>query len=145
MRITAYSDYSLRLLMYLAISPDGRGTISEVAERYDISRAHVMKVAHQLGRAGYVETIRGRAGGLRLARPPEVIRVGEVLRLTESDFNMVPCFESGKLCVITPSCVLKRALAEATRAFLATLDGYTLADLAAPEAALRRDLGLAAP
>lgn len=145
MRITAYSDYSLRLLMYLAVSPDGRGTISEVAERYEISRAHVMKVAHQLGRAGYVETIRGRAGGLRLARPPEVIRVGEVLRLTESDFNMVPCFESGKLCVITPSCVLKRALAEATRAFLATLDGYTLADLAAPEAALRRDLGLAAP
>lgn len=143
MRITAYSDYSLRLLMYLAVAPEGRGTISEVAERYDISRAHVMKVAHQLGKAGYVETIRGRSGGLRLARPAEVIRVGEVLRLTESDFNMVPCFESGKLCVITPSCVLKRALAEATRAFLSTLDGYTLADLAAPEAALRRDLGLA--
>lgn len=142
MRITTYSDYSLRLLMYLAVAPDGRGTISEVAERYDISRAHVMKVAHQLGKAGYVETIRGRTGGLRLARPAEIVRVGEVLRLTESDFNIVPCFESGKLCVITPSCVLKRALAEATRAFLSTLDGYTLADLAAPEAALRRSLGL---
>jgi len=145
MRITTYSDYSLRLLMYLAVSPDGRGTISEVAERYDISRAHVMKVAHQLGKAGYVDTIRGRSGGLRLARPADVVRVGDVLRLTESDFNIVPCFESGKLCVITPSCVLKRALAEATHAFLATLDGYTLADLAAPEAALRRDLGLTIP
>jgi Rrf2 family nitric oxide-sensitive transcriptional repressor len=142
MRITAYSDYSLRLLMYLAISPDGRGTITDVAERYEISRAHVMKVAHQLGRAGYIETVRGRSGGLRLGRPAEVIRVGDVLRLTETDFNIVPCFESGKLCVITPACVLKRALAEATYAFLATLDGYTLADLAAPDAELRRSLGL---
>lgn len=142
MRITTYSDYSLRLLMYLAVSPDGRGTISEIAEHYRISRAHVMKVAHQLGLAGYIETIRGRSGGMRLARPAEIIRVGDVLRQTESDFNIVPCFVSAKLCVITPSCVLKRALAEATHAFLATLDGYTLADLAAPEKALRRDLGL---
>ena len=143
MRITVYSDYSLRLLIYLGVALDRRCTISDVAEHYGISRNHIMKVAHELGRAGFVETVRGRSGGLKLARPPEAVRVGEVLRVTEVDFALVPCFESPRLCPITPSCVLKRALAEALRAFLAVLDGYTLADLVAPSSALRRDLGLA--
>lgn len=145
MRLTAYSDYSLRLLTYLAVVPGGSATIGQVAERYGISRPHLMKVAHELGKAGYVATLRGRAGGLRLARAPDAIRVGDVVRTTETDFNIVPCFESPELCVLTPSCVLQRALAEATQAFLSTLDRYTLADLAAPASALRRDLGLPEP
>jgi Rrf2 family transcriptional regulator, nitric oxide-sensitive transcriptional repressor len=142
MRITTYSDYSLRLLMYLGVAPGGHSTIAEAAAHYGVSRTHMMKVAHQLGKAGYITTVRGRAGGLRLARPAGGIVVGDILRITENDFNIVPCFASATLCRITPSCVLKNALSEATSAFLRVLDGYTLADLivAAPE--LRRDLEL---
>jgi Rrf2 family transcriptional regulator, nitric oxide-sensitive transcriptional repressor len=145
MRITTYSDYSLRLLIYLGIAPRGQATIAEAAASYGVSRAHMMKVAHQLGKAGYITTARGRAGGLRLARSPEEIIVGEVLRLTEGDFNIVPCLESPALCRITSSCVLKKALAEANSAFLDVLDRYTLADLIAPESELRRDLALLVP
>lgn len=137
MRITTYSDYSLRLLMFLAIENERLATISEVAEAYSISRAHIMKVAHQLGVAGLVETVRGRSGGLRLAKPPEVIRVGEVLRLTEPDFDMVPCFEAPDMCRITSGCLLKNALGEATSAYLGVLDRYTLADLVADQRALK--------
>ncbi|MDE1467646.1 Rrf2 family transcriptional regulator [Aurantiacibacter sp. D1-12] len=137
MRITTYSDYSLRLLMLLAIEEERLVTISEVAEAYDISRAHIMKVAHQLGIAGLVETVRGRSGGLRLAKPPEVIRIGEVLRLTEPDFDMVPCFEAPDMCRITSGCLLKNALGEATSAYLGVLDRYTLADLVADQRALK--------
>lgn len=142
MRITVYSDYSLRLLMFLAIAPQQRGTISAIAGYYGISRAHIVKVVHELAKAGYLETTRGRGGGMRLARPPEVISVGEVLRITEPDFNLAPCFETAHACKITPSCVLKKALADATRAFLGSLDTVSLADLAQPADTLRRDLGL---
>lgn len=142
MRITTYSDYALRLLMYLGLSEGRLCTIAEVASSYDISRGHIMKVANELSRAGFIEAIRGRNGGMRLAKPAEVIRVGEVLRLTETDFDLVPCFESAKLCVITPDCTLKTALGQATQAFLETLDRYTLKDLLVSGEGLRRALSI---
>lgn len=143
MRLTAYSDYSLRVLMYVGLLGDERATIDEICEAYGISRGHVMKIVNDLGRMGYLETIRGRAGGLKLAIPPEAIGVGEVIRKTETDFAMVPCFESAKLCPITPSCALKGALALATREYLKALDQFTLADLIAAKGSLRKQLGMA--
>ena len=139
MRLTVYSDYSLRLLIYLAVRRDRLATISEVAGAYGISRAHLMKIAHELGRAGLITTTRGRQGGLKLAKDPEDIVLGDVIRLTEPDMALVPCFTPvSEPCSILPACVLKRALAEAGAAFLDVLDGFTLAQLARPSAQLRR-------
>ena len=143
MRLTIYTDYALRLLMYLAVKHDGLVTIAEVSQSYGISKNHMMKVAHQLGLAGYVEAVRGRSGGLRLARPAEEISVGEVVRRTEQDMALVPCLQEGDTsCVIRPCCALKRALAQATSAFLAVLDGYSLGDLVQPRAPLIKFLGI---
>src|SRR3954452_21101436 len=111
MRLTVYADYALRLLMYLALKEDGCATIGEVAQAYGISKSHLMKVAHQLGVAGYIETVRGRSGGLRLAKSPKQINLGEVVRWTEPDMALVPCFKPiDAFCAIQPSCVLKGAL-----------------------------------
>jgi Rrf2 family nitric oxide-sensitive transcriptional repressor len=137
MRLTVYSDYSLRVLMYLALHPDRRPTIAELANAYGISKNHLMKVVYELGVAGYVETIRGKSGGVRLARAASDIRVGEVVRHTEPDLALVPCFEPvNASCVISPACKLRRALHEARAAFLAVLDGYSLADLVENRAVL---------
>lgn len=128
MRLTNFSDYALRILMYA----ETRGrliTIEETAEIYGISRAHLMKVANQLTRAGFLKATRGRAGGLALARQPDKIRLGDVVRATEPDFALVECFTSGNRCLITPRCRLKGVLKEALHDFMATLDRYTLADL----------------
>lgn len=146
MRLTVYTDFSLRLLMYLALKEDGLATIAEVAKSYGISKNHLMKVAHQLGLAGYVGTVRGKGGGLRLARPPEGINLGEVVRHTEPDMALVPCFDPIKAgCPILPNCVLKQAMAEARRAFLSALDQRTLADLVRPGPPLRSLLGIPEP
>lgn len=146
MRLTVYTDYALRLLMYLAIKDDGLATIAEVAESYDISRNHMMKVAHRLGLAGYVETVRGRSGGLRLARAPADIKLGDVVRHTEQDMALVPCMAaSDVVCAIRPSCLLKRALDRAAVAFLSVLDEYSLGDLVKPRHALRNLLDIEAP
>jgi Rrf2 family nitric oxide-sensitive transcriptional repressor len=138
MRLTVYTDYALRLLMYLALKgDDGLATISEVAQSYGISKNHLMKVAHQLGAAGYVETVRGRGGGLRLAKAPASIGVGEIVRHTEPDMALVPCFRPiDAPCAIRPSCVLRGALEKARAAFVAVLDDYTVSDLVAPRTAL---------
>jgi len=144
MRLTAFTDYSLRVLIYLGTAPQGLATIDRIAEAYGISANHLMKVVHQLGQAGYVETVRGKGGGLRLARAPASINVGEVVRRTEDGFAVVECFdEDSERCAIAPSCVLKRALHEAVDAFLETLDGYSLADLVKPRKALTRALRIA--
>lgn len=130
MRLTVYTDYSLRMLMYLAVREGARITIAEVAAAYGISKAHSTKVAHQLGLAGYVGTIRGKGGGLGLARPAKEIRLGDVVRHTEPDMALVPCF--GPVhgsCPIVPACGLRGALHEARQAFLAVLDRYSLDDL----------------
>lgn len=137
MRLTAYTDYSLRVLMYLAVHPERRPTIAEVAASYRASKNHLMKVAFELGRAGYVETVRGKNGGLRLARPAAEIVLGEVVRRTEPDLALAPCLDRGGRCVITPACQLRVALQQGAEAFLAVLDGYTLADLAAQPASLQ--------
>ena len=130
MRLTVYTDYSLRVLMYVALHPERRPTIGEVAASYGISKNHAMKVVYQLGRAGYIETVRGQSGGMRLARAPEHIVLGEVVRRTEPDLALAPCFETLDAgCVITPACKLRRALHQARAAFLAVLDDYSLADL----------------
>ena len=143
MHLTVQTDYSLRLLMYLALKEDGLATIAEVAASYGISKNHLMKVAHQLGIAGYIETVRGRRGGLRLAKPAEAISLGEVVRNTEPDMAIVMCFEPiNAHCTIRPGCVLRRALEKAYRAFAEVLDGYTLSDLVKPKASLRTLLSL---
>ena len=130
MRLTVYTDYSLRVLMYLAVHSEPKPTISEIASSYGVSRNHLMKVVYELGLAGYIETVRGKGGGLRLARTPEQIVLGEVVRRTEPDFALVPCFDPvNARCAITPACKLRSALHQAQSAFLAVLDCYTLADL----------------
>lgn len=129
MQITRYTDYSLRVLMYLAVQGDRLATIREIAESYDISRNHLMKVVHQLNRKGYIETVRGKNGGLRLHLKPADINLGVVVRETEPDFELVECFSSKNKCNITPVCNLKHVIAEALQSFLSTLDQYTLEDL----------------
>jgi Rrf2 family nitric oxide-sensitive transcriptional repressor len=143
MRLTVYSDYALRVLMYLAVKQDGLATIAEIAESYDISENHLMKVAHQLGVAGYVETVRGRGGGLRLAKPVETIGLADVVRYTEPDLAIVSCFKPVDApCAIRPCCVLRRALEKARDAFMAVLEEYTLGDLVKPRARLAGLLGI---
>lgn len=143
MRLTVHSDYALRVLMYLAVKQHELATIAEIAGSYDISENHLMKVVHQLGVAGYVETIRGRGGGLRLARPVETIGLADVVRTTEPDLAIVSCFEPVDApCAIKPCCVLRRALEKARNAFMAVLEEYTLGDLVKPRARLAGLLGI---
>ena len=136
MRLTAFTDYTLRTLIYLGMHRESLATIQDIAELHDISKNHLMKVVHQLGMSGLVETVRGRNGGLRLRVEPARINIGAVVRHSESDFYMAECFApEGSNCHLMPSCALKGVLAKATAAYLAVLDGQTLADLIATEAA----------
>lgn len=130
MRLTTLSDYALRLLMMAQQAGDALITIEGAASRYHISRTHLMKVANVLTRAGYLQAVRGRSGGLRLAKPAANIRIGDVIRATEPDFALVECFGSGNHCVITGACKLPRILNEGLEAFVAVLNGYTLEDIA---------------
>ena len=144
MRLTAYTDYTLRMLMYLALQPERKATIAAIAAAYGISETHLTKVAHQLGAAGEIETLRGRNGGIRLGMPAGRINIGAVVRRTEPDMAAVPCLGEGAetSCVIGGACVLQGALREAVAAFLAVLDRYTLADLVTPRARLGELLGI---
>jgi Rrf2 family nitric oxide-sensitive transcriptional repressor len=147
MRLTVYTDYSLRVLMYVTLHADRRPTIPEIATSYGISRNHLMKVVYELGVAGYLETSRGKNGGMRLARPASQIGLGEVVRSSEPDLALVPCMNAGNAaCVILPACRLRGALHQARSAFLAVLDDYSLADLVenrdALKALLERDPGV---
>ncbi len=131
MRLTSYTDYSLRVLIYLSIRDhDSLSTIQEIADHYQISKNHLMKVVYELGKAGYLENIRGRNGGLRLACQPVKINIGKVVREMEEDFHTVECFDSTKnLCILSPACKLKGVLHEALNAYFDVLNRYTLADL----------------
>lgn len=129
MRLSTFSDYSLRVLMYLGMEQDRQATIAEMAEAYGISQAHLMKVIHHLGRAGFVETVRGKGGGVRLGRPPEKIGLGEVIRQTETDHGLAGCFSETKSCRLKGVCRLTGILDEAMQGLYLVLDGYTLADL----------------
>ncbi len=129
MHLTRFTDYSLRVLIYLAVKGEERSTIQEIAGRFDISRNHLMKVVQDLSHKGYITAIRGKNGGLLLKKSPEEIRLGRLVRDTENDIELVECFGDKNECVITPACGLKPVLAEALRAFFAVLDKYTLADM----------------
>lgn len=137
MRLTRFTDYSLRVLIYAGTKSEKLATISEVAEKFNIDHNHLMKIVHELGRTGYLETVRGRYGGFRLARDPHDINIGDVVRLTEQDFHLVECFDPcGTPCRIEAKCVLGSALDEAIGQFFKVLDSYTLADLIKPRADL---------
>lgn len=158
MRLTYYSDYALRCLIYLATKPDVEklSNISDIAESYQISKSHLTKIIHHLGKLGYIDSVRGKNGGIRLGIAPADINIGALVRKTESDFQIVDCFpedslpvleksldddkkielinmvnklEEGARCTIAPACQLKWVLAKAMQAFISVLDNYTLADV----------------
>jgi Rrf2 family nitric oxide-sensitive transcriptional repressor len=130
MQLTKFSDYALRVLMFAHAAGDRLVTIEEMAASYRISRAHLMKVVNALTRTGYLTAVRGRSGGLRLAKPAGKIILGDVVRATEPDFALVECFSTGNQCVITGCCRLPRVFNEALDAFLGVLDSHTLESIA---------------
>jgi Rrf2 family transcriptional regulator, nitric oxide-sensitive transcriptional repressor len=138
MQLTRFSDYALRVLIYAHGAGERLVTIEEMAASYSISRAHLMKVANVLTRSGYLTAVRGRSGGLKLARPADEIRLGDVVRATEPSFALVECFSTGNQCAITDCCRLARVLDEALSAFLSTLDKYTLANITLKSKDFRR-------
>ena len=130
MRLSEYTDYTLRVLMYCAAHRDRLVTIGELAEQHGLSKNHLMKVVNDLARQGLLETTRGRGGGLRLLAEPERIRIGDVVRATETDFRLVECFEpTTNACTLSPSCRLKHLFGEALAGYFRALDGATLADM----------------
>lgn len=132
MQLTRHTDYALRVLIHLAVTPSGRATIPEIADGYGLSRNHLMKVVHHLGQGGFLDTQRGRGGGFTLARPADSISIGEVVRYSEPDMNMADCGS----CIIRPACGLSGILKAATVAFLAVLDQHSLTDAARDRAGL---------
>ena len=132
MRLTRYTDFALRVLLYLAARPEGLSSIASISRAYGVSQNHLMKVVNDLANSGYVATVRGRSGGVRLGRDPGEINIGAVVRHTEDSFQVVDC----GTCVIAPVCGLSSALDDAVKAFLGVLDGYTLADLMTTRAQL---------
>lgn len=133
MQLTLYSDYALRVMLYLSARPDRLCSISEIASAYGISHNHLMKVLNDLGKAGYVASVRGRKGGFRLAKPTAQIMIGDVLRHTEDGFDLVDC----PRCTLSAGCGLSSLLDQAMAAFFAVLDGSSLADLVEREAGFR--------
>ena len=129
MRVTRYTDYSIRVLIYLAMQDNRLATIQEIADSYDISRNHLMKIVHQLNRNGYIQTVRGKKGGMRLHMAPADINIGVLVRETEQDVSIVECFSAQDACRISPVCGLKGMLGESLYAFMKTLDQYTLEDV----------------
>jgi len=138
MRLSRHTDYALRVLIYLAAQPDRLVSIAEIARAHAISENHLMKVVNMLGRAGFVRTVRGRGGGIALARPGEEIIIGAVVRHSEPDLNLAEC----GTCLIAPACGLIGVLGEALGAFLAVLDRYSLADVSGDRKGLAALLGL---
>lgn len=143
MRLTTYTDYALRVLMFVGLKNDELVRVDEVATSFGISRNHLSKIVHNLGSKGYLLTVQGRNGGFQLARDPADISVGQVMRDFEPDFNLVECFDSStSKCRIQPSCVLAGELHDALAAFLGRLDGVTLRDLIQPRWKLQVNLGM---
>ena len=129
-RLTDYTDYTLRVLIYCASNPDRLVTIGEMADAYAVSRTHLMKIVHDPGRQGILETVRGRGGGLRLLRAPSEISVGEIVRRAEGDFTMVECFDRRtNSCRLMPHCTFRRVLGRALDAYFAVLDEVTLEEV----------------
>ncbi len=134
MRLTTFSDYSLRVLIYLGVHDDEITTVGQIAQAYGISSNHLMKVVHHLAQGGYIETARGKGGGMRLGLAPDKINIGELVRGTEDNRKLVECFDRDRSdCRIESACVLRGVLGKALDAFYSSLDAYTLADLIAPK------------
>ena len=130
MRLSEYTDYTLRVLMYCATNRDRLVTIGELAEQHGLSKNHLMKVVNDLARQGLLQTARGRGGGLRLLAEPQTIRIGDVVRATETDFRLVECFDAAtNACTLSPACRLKHLFDDALAGYFKALDGATLADL----------------
>jgi Rrf2 family nitric oxide-sensitive transcriptional repressor len=144
MKLTRFTDYSLRVLIYLGLRDDGRVTIREISDAYGISRNHLMKVVSLLTRMGYLDARRGPGGGIALARLPREIVIADVIRDMEEDLHLVECFCEDGSCTIKPICQLKKALNQALTAYLSTLERYTLLDLLKPKARLKEVLGMTA-
>lgn len=140
MKLTAFTDYSLRVLIFLAAQPGRRSTIAEIAEAFDISANHLTKVVHFLGKNGWVATVRGKGGGMALARPAKTLHIGDIVRQTEGLDTPAECFEPSGRCRIARICRLRGVLAEAVDAFYEVLDRYTLDDLVANRQALAQVL-----
>jgi Rrf2 family nitric oxide-sensitive transcriptional repressor len=138
MKFSSFTDYSLRVLIYLGVQQDRLATVGEIASAFEISENHLTKVVHFLGRCGYAETVRGKGGGMRLAQAPEDICLGDVIRQTETDFDLVECFSPESNCRIGSACALQSILKEGLDAMFEVLDGYTLADLLRKPKALMR-------
>ena len=144
MQLTQYTDYSLRVLIYLAKKSEGLSTVSEIVEYHDISRNHLVKVIHNLATKGFITTTRGRNGGMVLSRPPSKILLGDVVRITEPNFDIAECFNAANnCCVIAPSCGLKSIFREAQMGFIRAMDKYTLADAIARDKPLCKPVCLA--
>lgn len=140
MRLAEYTDFTLRVLMYCATHRDRLVTIAELAEHHRLSRNHLMKIVNDLARQGVIETLRGRGGGLRLLQDPQQIRIGDVVRRSETDFRLVECFDpQTNACTLTPNCRLKEVFGVALRAFFEQVDAVTLADITGPVAPTASD------
>lgn len=140
MQINKYTDYSFRVLIFLGIKKEELATIDEIFNAYEISRSHLVQVVHGLAKEGFIESIQGRSGGIRLAKPVEEINLKDVLVKMETNFYLAECFDSSGYCKITPACILKDVLQEAGKAFLDVLEKYTLADLLKKETASLRKI-----
>lgn len=141
MRLTRYTDYSLRVLIHLALNDERLCSIGEIARTYDVSHNHLMKVVNALAHDGFIETVRGRTGGMRLARPADTITVGEVVRKTEEGFQLADC--SG--CALSPACGLTGVLAQGMQAMMVVFDSYKVSDLLADREAMRRLMNRQSP
>ncbi len=145
MKLTDYTDYSLRVLIYAAVHPNEPITIQQISDAFGIPKNHLVKIVQNLGHKGFLLTMRGRSGGIRLGRPAAQINLKDVVCATEPDFGMVECFRDGNRCVITQACGLTGVLQQALEAYLDVLDGYTLQDLVNKPAAINRSLSLGIP
>ena len=142
MRLTRYTDFCFRVLIHVGLKGDTLSTTREISERFGISSNHLMKVVYDLNVKGYLETVRGKNGGIRLGRAPAEINIGELVRATEDDMSPAECHTADCQCRIVTACVMRHALGDALQAFLAVLDRYTLADLLEPQRELSRLLGI---
>ena len=130
MHLTKFTDYSLRVAIYLALHPNRLVTIADIAQDYDIPTSHLMKIVHRMAQRGYIETVRGKGGGMRLARTPDMINIGDLVRDTEDNLDIAECFDPKRQnCPMLPACALRSVLVEARKNFLATLDSYRLSDI----------------
>ncbi|MDD0851636.1 Rrf2 family transcriptional regulator [Halobacteriovorax sp. GB3] len=142
MRLASFTDYSLRVLIYLAIKGQERSTVSEIADKYKISRNHLVKVVHNLSNMGVITSFKGKGGGIVLSKEPVSLKIGKLIKELESDSNLVECFGNSSNCAINPSCKLKAALKVAENKFYEALDGYTLEDILVNKDKLSSSLGI---